>query len=157
MTENNMNRRDFTKLTAAAFGGLVAGSMIGCGSKAKEDVKETKGGGDDNKGSGTTDTGGDADVKVAAHACRGLNECKSAKNDCAGKSACSTVEAHECGGHNKCKNQGGCGGTAGANACKEKGGCAVPIKEAKMWKSARAAFEKRMKDAKKEFGDAPAA
>lgn len=144
MTENNMNRRDFSKLTAAAFGGLVAGSMIGCGSKAKED------------GSGNKETGG-AEVKVADHACRGLNECKSAKNECAGQSTCSTVEAHGCGGHNACKNQGGCGGSPGANACKGKGGCEVPIKDPEMWKSARAAFEKRMKEAKKEFGDAPAA
>ena len=136
MKQNDMNRRDFTKLTAAAFGGLVAGSMIGCG-KGKE---------------------GDAVAATAAkHACRGLNDCKSDKNKCAGQGTCSTATPHECGGHNDCKNQGGCGDTPGANSCKEKGGCAVPITDKDMWKSARAAFEKRMKAADKTFGNAPAA
>jgi len=49
-------------------------------------------------------------------------------------------------------------GTAGANACKGKGGCEVPMKpDGEAWKGARAAFEKRMKEAGKEFGDAPKA
>lgn len=61
------NRRDFTKLAAAAFGGLVAGTALA------EDKKEEK------KNPLLSDK----------HICRRLNKCKGkgagGKNECAGK------------------------------------------------------------------------
>jgi len=135
----NVNRRDFNKLTAAVFGGMVAGST-GLSAMA-DDKKKDK----DKK-------------KKEAHVCRGLNSCKGqdapGKSACAGQGACATAKSHVCKGHNACKNQGGCGATPGENACKGKGSCAVPLKP-KAWKVARARFEARMKKAKKPFGAAP--
>lgn len=142
MDRNALDRRQFSQLVGAAFGGLVAGSTVGCG-------------GDKGDGSAAP---ADAAAKVA-HACRGLNECKGqgadGKNACAGQGACATAKHHSCAGQNECKNLGGCGESAGANACKGQGGCAVPLEHA--WDTARKHFVKRMKDAGKSFGDAPPA
>jgi len=147
-TRNNMtrskpprlSRRDFGRLTAAAFGGVLLGSTL-VGHAADEEGKAAPAGDD-------------------KHVCRGLNTCKGkgkgSKNSCAGMGNCATVDAHTCKGENACKGQGGCGGHAGANSCKGQGGCDVPLKE-KSWKHARKAFEAKMKAAGKTIGEAPKA
>ena len=135
MESNGLNRRDFTRLTAAAFGGMLSGTLAGCGSGGKAAA---------------------ADL----HICRGLNACKnlgaSKSNACAGQGDCATAKAHSCHGLNECKGQGACGAAPGQNACKGQGGCGVPTKD-KMWENARKHFEEVMKKADKKFGDAPAA
>ena len=134
--DEDVSRRDFGKLALAAFGGVVAGSMLG-GRLLSAGETEAKEGAKD------------------AHACCGLNECKGqgagAKNECAGQGSCATTAAHGCAGSNACKNQGG----EADNACKGKGSCAVPIK-GDGWKKARANWEASMKKAGKKFGPAPA-
>ena len=141
MKKTDLNRRDFSKLTMAAFGGMVAGATAGTSSvlgfQEGSQEKDSK--------------------KKENHTCRGLNSCKNQgakKNDCAGMGNCATAKAHACGGHNDCKNQGGCGATPGENKCKGQGKCAVPLSD-KAWKTARKHFETRMKKAKKKFGAAP--
>jgi hypothetical protein len=134
MKKNDVSRRDFGKLAMAAFGGVLAGSVVGAtplfASEEKQAAKE-------------------------AHACCGLNTCKGhgagGDNECAGQGKCSTTEAHGCAGANACKNQGG----EGINDCKGKGSCSVPIK-GDAWTKARANFEAAMKKADKKFGPAPA-
>ena len=39
-----LNRRDFSKLSMAAFGGLMAGSMVGCGAKTEKVTPAAEGG-----------------------------------------------------------------------------------------------------------------
>ena len=130
----DVSRRDFGKLALAAFGGVVAGSMLGSSLLSADDKKP---------------------APKDAHACCGLNGCKGhgadGKNECAGQGSCSTVEAHGCAGKNECKGQAG----GGENACKGKGGCAVPEK-GDAWKKARASYEARMKKAGTKYGAAPA-
>ena len=136
---DSISRRDFHKLTSAALGGMVAGTMIGCTSE----VKEAKA------------------APAEPHACRGLNECKGQgadkKNACAGR-ATVPLHDHDCATQNDCKHQGGCGEmpAPGFNDCKTKGGCAVPMK-GNMWDKARAYFEDQMKKEGKQIGAAPAA
>lgn len=133
MKKNEVSRRDFGKLAVAAFGGVVAGSVLGGSLLSAEEKAAAK----------------------DAHACCGLNACKGqgvgGDNECAGQGKCSTTEAHGCQGANACKNQGG----EGINDCKGKGSCAVPIK-GDAWKQARANYEAAMKKAGKKFGPAPA-
>jgi len=133
MKTDDVSRRDFGKLTLAAFGGVLAGSMLG-GRLLAADEKE---------------------AAKEAHACCGLNDCKGhgagSDNECAGMGKCATAEAHGCAGSNACKNQGG----DGVNDCKGKGSCAVPVK-GDAWKKARANFEAAMTKAGKKFGAAPA-
>jgi len=143
---SKLSRREFSKLTMAAFGGVVAGTALS-GTKSYADASE---------------------LTKEPHVCRGLNTCKgqgackTAKNDCkghnecAGIGKCASAKAHSCGGSNDCSGQGGCGANPGENSCKGEGKCAVPLKE-KAWKAARANFEAAMKAAGKKFGDAPAA
>jgi hypothetical protein len=132
----DVSRRDFGKLTLAAFGGILAGSLASGRAMASSHTEKpaAEGGG--------------------KHACCGLNTCKGqgagGKNECAGMGSCATVEAHGCGGHNDCKNQG----AQYDNACKGKGCCAVPVK-GDAWKTARANFEATMKAAERQFGAAP--
>ncbi len=132
----DVSRRDFGKLTLAAFGGVLAGSMLGARPLTAEEAKE-------------------GEAAAEAHACCGLNTCKGhgagADNECAGTGKCATVEAHGCGGHNACKNQG----AQYDNACKGQGSCAVPVK-GEAWKKARASFEAAMTKAGAKFGAAPA-
>lgn len=129
----DLSRRDFSKLTLAAFGGVLAGSFLTHGSLLADEAKK---------------------AAKDAHACCGLNACKGqgagGKNECAGQGSCATTEAHGCHGSNACKGQGG----SGDNECKGKGTCAVPIK-GEEWKKARASFEASMKKAGKKFGPAP--
>lgn len=136
MKIDDVSRRDFGKLTLAAFGGVLAGSLL----------------------SGRTVS---ADEKAAAadkHLCCGLNTCKgqgvSGKNDCAGQGTCATVQAHGCSGMNECKALGG-GDNPGVNDCKGKGGCGVPL-SGDGWKKARGNFEAAMAKAGKKIGAAPA-
>jgi hypothetical protein len=129
----DVSRRDFGKLALAAFGGVVAGSVLGGKLLSADDKKP---------------------AAKDAHTCCGLNGCKGqgagGKNDCAGQGSCATVDAHSCAGSNACKGQGG----TGDNACKGKGSCAVPSK-GDSWKKARASYEARMTKAHKKFGAAP--
>jgi hypothetical protein len=132
MKKDDVSRRDFGKLTLAAFGGVLAGSVLGGRALFAEQHTEKK----------------------DAHACCGLNECKGhgagGENECAGMGKCATTEHHGCGGANACKGQGG----TADNDCKGKGSCSVPIK-GDGWKKARANFEAAMKKAGKKFGPAP--
>ena len=138
----NLSRRDFGKLTAAAFGGVLLGSTLIARAGEKDDKHDPE------------------LLLQEKHVCRGLNTCKGkgkgSDNSCAGMGNCATVETHSCKGENSCKGQGGCGEYPGQNSCKGQGGCNVPLKE-KTWKKARKAFEAQMKKAGKTFGDAPKA
>jgi len=128
---NSVSRRDFNRLTAAALGGLLSGSMLGC-----------------------QDGGSAPAAEKDLHVCRGLNQCKTATNECAGQGQCATFPHHACGGHHECKGQAGCGATPGENSCKSERGCAVPLAD-HAWGTARERFEARMKAAGKNFGPAP--
>ena len=136
-----MNRRDFSKLAAAALGGMMAGAKLA----AAEDKPKKK----------------EVDKPLLLqepHVCRGLNTCKGkgkgGKNDCAGMGQCATAKAHTCGGDNDCAGLGGCGEHPGENKCKGMGDCAVPLSD-KAWATARKNYEAAMKKADKKFGDAP--
>jgi hypothetical protein len=171
MTQPDMNRRDFTRWTAAAFGGVVAGSIAGCASEPDAPAPapgEGTAGAPAGEGSGTMHAGergaaeGSHDVAYLLeepHVCRGLNTCEgkgqSGDNACAGQGTCHTANKHTCHYENECKGQGGCGKNPGQNACKGKGECAVPLSKPS-WESARAAFEKAMEAAGKQVGAAPA-
>lgn len=138
-----MDRRDFNKLTAAALGGLAAGTTWGCGgAKAPPAVK-------------TDEAVAMADV----HLCRGLNECKGkgkdGKNECRGQGSCATAKEHSCGGQNECKGLGGCGEAVGKNDCKGQGGCHVPLMES-AWDTLRKRKEADWTEKKLEVGQAPA-
>ena len=152
MDSQDLNRRAFGKLAAAALGGLVVGAgLVGAAEKGEKDAAKAK----------------DKDKPLMSqepHICRGLNTCKGSshggKNDCAGQGDCATAKAHTCAGDNECAGLGGCNndlGKPGENACKGKGGCHVPVKDSAIWKKARKSFEADMKKAfpKKEIGEAP--
>lgn len=145
MNHPEPNRRDFTRLAAAALGGLVAGTSLSAQEKKDEKKDDKK---DKTKNPFLSEP----------HVCRGLNTCKGKgkgeKNDCAGSSACATVKAHTCKGENACRGEGGCGAKPGENECKGMGECAVPLK-ADAWKKARPRFEEVMKKAGKEVKPAP--
>lgn len=180
MKKTDLSRRDFNRLTAAAFGGVVAGTFAGCANDdgggeppAGNDIPATPSEIETGEleGSGTTSTEGEGGEPAVGeetasllmgdkNVCRGLNICKGhgagGENACAGTGACATIAAHECAGNNECKGQGGCGAKPGENACKGMGSCAVPLKD-HAWGKARANFEAAMKAAGKEAGPAPAA
>ncbi len=147
MNDSSLNRRDVIRLSMAALGGLISGTLIGCGGKDKA--------GSNLKGAGDT-----ADLLLNdPHVCRGINTCKNkgkpgTTNECAGQGTCATVASHDCNGMNDCKGQGGCGEHPGENACKGKGNCAVPLSD-KTWPKARKRFEELMTKAGKKFGDPP--
>lgn len=134
-----MNRRDFQKLTAAAFGGAVIGVGLQSSLSAVELVSSP--------------------LLGDPHVCRGLNTCKGKgvdkKNACAGQGDCATAEKHICNHENACKGQGGCGNSPGENSCKGRGACNVPLTNI-TWPKARKRFEQLMKAAGKSFGQAPA-
>ena len=141
-----MNRRDFTRLAAAALGGVMAGAKLAAADDKVEKPKPKP---------------KDKDKPLLLqepHVCRGLNTCKGkgfgGKNDCAGQGACATAATHTCGGDNDCAGLGGCGEKPGENKCKGMGDCHVPLSD-KSWDKARKNFEAAMKKAEKKFGDAP--
>jgi len=170
------NRREFAKLTAAAFAGLFAGILIRRGPDHARNAAipvASDGKAADNNSppndappgnpppNNPTSASTDLNLMLAGdlHVCRGLNICrgkdKKHTNACAGQGSCATAESHACDGQNVCKGQGGCDNTAGINLCKGKGACAVPLKDA-TWKLARARFEQLAKATKLEIGAAPA-
>jgi hypothetical protein len=171
MKKTDLSRRDFNRLSMAAFGGVVAGTFAGCANEGEDatapsaeppvDDPSTM---DPMETDPTATEGGEAEAgeETASllmgekHVCRGLNKCKSDANACAGQGTCATFAAHECGTHNECKGQGGCGDKPGENACKGMGKCHVPLKE-HAWVKARPNFEAAMTAAGKEAGPAPAA
>jgi len=159
MKKEGFSRRDFYKLSTAAFGGMVVGSAA-CASaqdgEAEGAKKEGgKKGGDGEKPKVSVDP---VLLVMEPHVCRGLNQCKTkgakGENACAGQGACAAVEKHSCVGQNDCKGQGGCGGYPGQNTCKGKGHCAVPLGD-EAWSLARKQFEQLMKELDKKVGDAP--
>ncbi|MAG93782.1 MAG: hypothetical protein CMJ48_08545 [Planctomycetaceae bacterium] len=170
MKKFDLSRRDFTKMTMAAFGGMVAGTVVGCGGDeeaADEGGADADTGHDDDEAGHDADDGDDEEHDVAnilaeKHICRGLNQCNgkgaSGENACAGQGTCATAGPHGCKGENDCRGQGGCGEFPGQNACNAKGVCGVPLKKEEKWDKARKAFEEAMKAASpdKEIGVAPA-
>ncbi len=167
MNRTELNRRDFHRLSAAALGGVVTGSLIGCtGQQGADEAAGTipADGAVGTGGASATDTAaGDAGHQVALlmeepHVCRGLNSCKgtgsSKDNACAGQGSCASAEHHACHAANKCKGQGGCGEHPGQNSCEGKGECSVPLMDG-AWEKARAAFEQAMQAASKDIGAAP--
>lgn len=147
MENSNLNRRDFQRLTAAAMGGLLAGTAL-TNSALGADEKPPQKDKDKNPMLGEP------------HVCRGINLCKglgaSKDNACAGQGTCATAKAHTCHAANECRGQGGCGAKPGENSCKGKGECGVPM-AAKTWKKCRARFEELMEKEGKKVGPAPAA
>lgn len=146
MASNDLSRRDFQRLAAAAVGGMLAGVGTGIAQDKKEDKKDPKKEG--------------FPWLQEPHICRGLNptckgEIKGKKNECAGQAHFPTVKEHKCKGMNECAGEGGCGEKPGENACKGMGDCAVPMSD-NTWAIARKNFEAAMKKAGKKFGDAPA-
>jgi hypothetical protein len=146
MNRDEMNRRDFHRLTALAMGGMMAGSLAGCGSKTEKTAEPEK-----TTAAEAAATGPKTDPALAQwtdnHLCRGLNACKGlgsgGKNDCAGLGECAIADHHTCGGQNDCKNLGGCGDTAASNECKGQGGCHVPLMKS-AWETAYEKFKADM-------------
>jgi predicted small lipoprotein YifL len=160
----DLDRREFHKFTAAALGGLLAGTAAGCGGKGPVPQAASPAGQPEPLRLGEPAEIALTDKQVELltdeiHACRGLNICKglgrSKDNDCAGQGTCASVADSTCGGNNECATLGGCGETAGLNDCKGQGGCHIPLMD-EAWTKARAAFEAAMKKTGKEFGPAPA-
>ena len=159
MTMKNLTRRDFTKLSMAAFGGAVGGAtLVGCGEGESPDA--TKPAGAPTQPADAQQASADANrLLTEPHVCRGMNSCKGTgaggENACAGQGKCATAKAHSCNGENACKGQGGCGEQPGQNACNGMGQCAVPLSN-EAWAKARKSFEAAMTKAGKQFGTAPA-
>ena len=84
---NNLSRREFAKLTAAAVGGVVAGTAVNgiAGAEAGTIVDESP-------------------LLSGKNVCRGLNpKCgghKGGSNTCAGQGSCHTANKHTCHGSN---------------------------------------------------------
>lgn len=164
-SQSPINRRVFNQLAITAFGGVVAGTMVGC---TKEDNGKNfarQGNshepeppiGDPNAPPVFAKV--DNDWLGEHHVCRGLNACKGkgsgGENECAGQGSCETIEPHTCRGNNKCMYQGGCGATAGRNACTGHGKCFVPLASDDLWWKVRKYYELAMVKAGKEFGYPP--
>lgn len=173
MKHESLNRRDFNELTMAAFGGIVAGTIAGCGGGETDTAGGKNGsGGNGESETSTPEAGGngedDSDATQVAtndwtgetHVCRGLNACQnqgaSGDNACAGQGTCATATTHSCHEMNDCKFQGGCGESVGTNACKGQGECSVPLSDG-AWTKAREKFEAAMEAAGKTVGEAPQA
>jgi hypothetical protein len=161
MNDQTLNRRQLHRLTLAALGGLVTGSLAGCGGSGTPSPQEKAAADKGEKGEKETGTASATPRLLQdPHVCRGINTCKNkgkkgTTNECAGQANCATVTAHDCNGMNDCKGQGGCGEHPGENECKGKGGCEVPLSD-KTWPKARKRFEELMTKAGQKFGQAPA-
>lgn len=163
MSDRDLDRRNFHKLTIAALGGALAGAAAGCNSgTAPPENSPVTGTPSSTPPAGKEIVLTDQQVELLTdekHTCRGLNVCKgqgrSKENECAGQGTCASVVDTSCGGQNDCATLGGCGATAGLNDCKGKGGCHIPLMD-DAWTKARSAFETAMKKKGKEFGPAPA-
>ena len=138
MKNPELNRRDLGRLTAAALGGAIAGSMLGQRALLAAEAAKPD----------------DSHWLKEPHLCCGLNTCKGhgkeASNDCAGMGHCATVQSHGCAGQNACAGQG----MSGENSCKGKGNCAVPL-FGDSWRKARGSWEAAMHRAGKSYGPAP--
>ena len=174
MSNQELNRRDFHKLSMAALGGALAGSIAGCAKEEAPAPKPTPAAKESAKGDTETTTVADAapsnpnegptlsppaNAVAEFHLCRGLNVCKGQgadmKNECAGQGTCATASTHhDCGGKNACKGQGGCGEDVARNTCKGEGGCHVPLMDS-AWKTARKRFEAALDKQGKKVGAAP--
>lgn len=166
MSSQELNRRDFHRLSMAAMGGVMAGAMVGCEAKPvmvppPSPPATPAAGSATTPGTEVAATAGEGS-KSEPHLCRGLNACKgqgggatAGKNACAGQGECATSKEHTCGGENECKGLGGCGENPATNECKGKGGCHVPLMD-HAWKKVRKRFEEKMKADGKEVGPAPA-
>ena len=165
MSRQELDRRDFHKLTLSALSGVMAGTVAGCGqtppatkpAPPQTSLVPVK--------PGTTIPAEmaltDKQVELLTddtHTCRGLNTCKgkgrSKENECAGQGTCASIGDASCGGTNDCATLGGCGATAGLNDCKGQGGCHVPLMD-DAWTKARTAFEAAMKKKSHKVGQAP--
>ncbi len=137
--DNDLSRREFTRLTLAALAGLTAGSGASIAADPKREVVKSL-------------------MFSEPHICRGLNVCKGRgadrKNKCAGMGTCATARYHTCKGHNDCRGQGGCSEEPGENSCRGLGACDVPLKPL-VWQKARRRFEHLMKLAGRDIGAAP--
>ncbi|HUG93714.1 MAG TPA: hypothetical protein VML55_22985, partial [Planctomycetaceae bacterium] len=100
MKRDELTRRDFHRLTAAAMGGLVAGTIAGCGGGDQKEAgtdgaRGTPGTGQPAGPPSDATAVGDAEKYDVAllleepHVCRGLNTCMnkgaSGENACAGQ------------------------------------------------------------------------
>jgi hypothetical protein len=142
MKPTDLNRRDFAKLTAAAFGGMIAGTAIGCGEGAKKEAGGAKapGGAAPEAGSAAPKNnrppgyknpkrnGDDAkaaeEIKKKIEAGEGDFVMLSGKNVCRGLN----VGKNHKGGSNDCAGRGECASIkahdcSGQNECKGQGGC----------------------------------
>lgn len=153
MTHEDLDRRNFHRLAAAALSGMVAGAMLGCRSESDTPPDASDASLAESGESGGALSASDKNL------CRGLNECKGqgtgGDNACRGQGECATYEHHSCAGENACKGQGGCGENPGLNSCKGQGGCAIPLM-ASAWDTVRQRKEAEWKAANQEFGEAPA-
>jgi hypothetical protein len=143
MTDNSeLSRRDFAKLTLAAFTGLSAGAGAAATAMASGYNRRTV----------------VNPLLTDPHICRGLNTCRGKgvdrRNRCAGTGTCATARYHECKGHNDCRGQGGCGAQPGENQCRGWGACDVPLRPG-TWVTARKRFEQLMIAQKRSFGVPP--
>jgi hypothetical protein len=142
MSTSYVDRRNFNRLTLAALGGMMAGTVM-----ANQQEEE-----------GTKPDPKKKEDKKELHVCRGLNSCKgqgkSGQNRCAGMGTCHTATEIGCAQENECKGQGGCGMRPGENECKNKGQGPVPLTE-EAWPTARRRFEARMRRGGKPVGEAP--
>lgn len=162
---SELNRRHFHQLAAAAVGGLMTGSLMGCpgDSTVSREAGSTTNPARTPPEPGASGTGPEVAMTSLLmqekHVCRGLNLCKNQgktkENACAGQGACATFAEHACGQQNECKGQGGCGTSPGENSCKGMGDCHVPLMD-HAWGTARKNFEAAMKAAGKNVGPAPA-
>ena len=162
MNLQELNRRDFHRLSMAAFGGALAGAMAGCGEEKKPAPGAPAAGAGATRSQPPEGAGG-ADVASTGteHGCRGLNACKnqgaSGKNDCAGQGTCATKSwHHSCSTQNACKGQGGCSDNPLQNDCRGQGHCSIPLMKG-TWEKAREHFVEKMKEVGKEVGEAPPA
>ncbi len=160
MKHDRFTRRDINKLGMAAFGGLMAGSVAGCGGVDQPvQTDETAAPGDAaTSDAAATDDTADSTASAEKNLCRGLNSCQnqgaSGENACAGQGTCASYAEHLCGGQNECKGQGGCGDEPGLNDCKGEGHCAIPLMSS-AWKIVRARLEEDMEAQGMAVGDAP--